>query len=572
MNSRKCILLVVLTLALIANSVSLCADKIQIPKYYTEQSVVYLANQLGLRIIYSNYYAHPEANKFSMDVSLSKDSIVKGYNEKNDFLSMSYDSDNALLISCEKEKGLFFNELLGARISLDSKQNAFFATISGKKYKIIMKGESSVKERIGIQTAVVREWGKSYPTNPTLKELILTVFKQEGQSNCYIAFWVQPPLEAVNILKQAVSDGDIPREVMDNLPQNATEQTSYKLVFLNSNEEWKKPTYEQIAECLKSPKRDLRIKSPARNFEFWFRQALTFDTASFIKYLIDQNLFDLASSRREYEVKFLLPKVMLDSGDYKAIGYLIKNIDKIKNTDIQTQIVYTFEYFADKSRLDSESLDLLASLAKKFNVVKKPLADTSRWVGDDLPEDYDRWQNFKVSETELVFECDKAIATTKYHLKFFKYKEPVKIGGIPLKKMEEADYSTPEKAYFSTCSERTYEWSKTSVYDIANYNEDDFSVYNKWKYWHSGFDPFILILYKVEISQIGNKKKDSPDLFLVIKVLSDANRIAAIPMKLDGKKWKFYLCWPRDAEILSGYIGRRYRKRFPKSKMGSNPS
>ena len=582
---------------------SIAADNelIQIPSgCYFAETLLYLAYHLKVNLIYTN--TDNQLSKSFVGEILDPKKTIESFQEANkDVVDIWYDSEYNSMICTDKRVSEKFQKLMSSKISLHEDGNLY--VLIGKKQRrfgLTNRNGSYVLKRgknneISIMLSLFpnrvypcNDFIKIFSADTTVKQLLLGLVSSEKfPSSCHIylkipmsasqkadekriAEELQKEIEAIESGATTTTTREELALLKDSLAAMRTpvpEEDCYEVdIGMQIPKDWEGPTYEQIADLLKKPRKTLG-QAPYQHILFFFYKAIEYDTINFIDALLQYKVFDndpiLCNVMPN---SYMVPGAIVRSKNYEAVKYLLKNLDSMKSYKMKELIIRAMSKI-DKSHLDEDTRDIFLRFAKEFKL-EEIYADTSKWVGDDLPEDYDRWQNFKVSETELVFECDKAIATTKYHLKFFKYKEPIKIGGIPLKKMEEADYSTPEKAYFSTCSERTYEWSKTSVYDIANYNEDDFSLYNQWKDWHSGFDPFILILYKVEISQIGNKKKDSPDLFLVIKVLNDANRIAAIPMKLDGKKWKFYLCWPRDAEILSGYIREEISKTISKIKDG----
>ncbi len=555
------------------------AVPIKIPPCIPETSLSYLAYKFGLKVVYGSFDKRKVAS-FVADASDVEEVISQYQSQNADFLKMDFLKEANTIICYDKKTEEAQKGYLESRLILDGDKKIYAIFPEGKMPIEIM---ASIDDD-GNENKVRDVFAQMIAANPstTLREAIMAVMKNDKVNAC----------EIMTYISASDDDGDEDRQMfqallesddtskggkefakrMLQLIEDTSKSKTCTLTFY-SNDFGREPTLDEIGIFLKNADDKLYELSSkdgasfsAVNMDFWFGRLLAFQSEEFLKYLFDKNLFNAAAP---YAFEFYIdpvPSAIAEQKNYKAISLMLRNLHKIKSREMQENVIGNFVNI-DKAKLSPNDLDLLLKYAKQFKI-ERIYVDTSKWIGDELPADYDRWQNFKVSETELAFEREKLIDKTQYHLKLFKYKEPVKIGGIPLRKVEEADYSTPEKAYFSSASERTYEWSKASVYDIANYNEDDFSLYRQWKDWHSGLDPFILLLYKVEISQSGEQKKDSPDIYFLIQLLSDDNMLAAIPMKLDGNQWKFYVSRPRHVEILGDYIQKEIAKTKPKIKDG----
>lgn len=551
---------------------NLFADEIKIPRSHMELSLQYLAHKLGVNMVYTNF-DNCMASKFAVEASSFED-VISAYNARNsEFLRIEHIKDSNTIICIDKrnkEKEEFLGKILDSKITVD-KNKKIYVVLEDKKIMLDISGENEKQ----IVDAMI--WHIAQIPSSTLKGAIIAVFKKDNSKACRIplAFADNAEIEEddevdkdFNLIIEHMAQTEGREEankfleaVKKSIEKNKKLSESITIEFLENNFV-SEPSYEQILDFLKKSEND-QYENPDgsishMNVEFWLKKNLTFDSLRFIEFLIEKNAFNTCSPYSSEMYLAPIPSILHEESAIGSLAYLLKNMEKIKSRDMQECIVGSF-IGLDKSSLDKEAKERLLHYAKLFKIERLYL-DTSKWIGDDLPEDYDRWQSFKVPDTELVFERDKLIDKTQYHLKFFKYKEAIKIGGTPLRKVEEADYSTPEKSYFSAISARTYEWSKAAIYDTSNYKQDDFSLYAQWKRWNSGLNPFVLILYKIEVSQIGEQKKDSPDLFLLIKLLGEENMFTAIPMKFDTGCWKFYISRPRHVEILSDYIQKEIGK------------
>jgi len=579
MKKKICFLRIIL-LIMFAGMVTL-ADDIKIPSCHTEDSLLYLANRLGLNIIYTNF-TNCNSKRFYSEAKDIENIISEYQSQNSEILKLEYLKEKNTIICYNNDSEIFLKKLLLSNIIIES----------GEKIIALLDDQLQIKLNVIFHEKYFPQKGNlafkyfKDHSSSSVYEILSAFFGDGGQYSVKIErfpIYEKRTEDTIKLLEETLRREDTPSEAHQAINEmlndirgasnNKKEDKQSCSILISRNRFANNPSYYDLSLYLqKAENESYQHKSEDKqiidfsDFCFWMKMYLSFESIPFLEYLFTKDVFNKSSPFSRKIFLEQVPFFLLEEENYGAIEVILKNLYKIESKEMKKNIL---ENLVDinKTRLTEKSRKILLDFARQYEI-KRLYLDTSKWVGDDLPEDYDRWQNFKVSETELVFECDKTIATTKYHLKFFKYKEPVKIGGIPLKKMEEADYSTPEKAYFSYLSARVLDWAKKSIYDENNFINEDFDLYACWRNWHSGFDPFILILYKVEISQIGNKKKDSPDLFLFIKVLSDANRIAAIPMKLDGKKWKFYLCWPRDAEILSDYIEEEISKTISKIEDG----
>jgi hypothetical protein len=547
-----------------------------------KNALLYLASQLGVNVVHSNLDL--QSKRFSSEDSDIEKAIEKFQVENRELIKIHYDKDRKTIICSDKRIGATFEELLKSKIILD-KGSKLHVLFGRKKKELQINGNSLQKSKEAIQEIILTEWGKTFPANLTVQELIFNVFTKEKNSSCEIHIPVRTTPEEeerekkhIAELKQrieAIEEGsdkaggweleDLKEMFKRMETPTIQEQSSFDIYFhergsKKNSEKWQEPTYEQVAEFLKLSEKGqiMKAKRLHKHIEFFFYKFIAFDAIIFLPVLIENDVFD---NPPEMTTQWLLyvgsiPHLLMESDDYKAIQYLLKNMHKIKSKEGQKGIIDSFSKL-DKNRLDKESLDIFLSLAKEFKI-ERIYVDTSKWIGDDLPDDYDRWQNFKISEIKLAHEEDKTIGKTRYHLKFYKYKTPVKIGGIPLKKFEEADYSTPEKAHFSSLSARTYEWKKASYY--GDFSRNEYSPLDNWKRWNSGLDRSIEVIYKVEIAGGSSHQDGNPGLFLVKKILYENNKIVAIPMMFDNGKWKSILSWSVHTDILSNYIEEKIAK------------
>ncbi len=547
--------------------------EIQIPKgVHIRDSVLYLTDQLGVNIIWSNFDSDSTRRvpmKFSVDDS-NLANIIEKYQEANkDIIKITYIKEDNTIICVDKKVESIFEGFLQAKILLDN-QHKVYTLLNNKKKGIEINGNARRKSgKESIWDTLLNEWSEKSPPNLTMKELIFNVLKTGNINSCHIPILIphskydEDEKKIIDELKETIRGGTVSgeelnrlKEILKNMesPPLVREENSFRIYFKeNLPDEWKEPTYEQIAQFLNHPKKTLG-KPPHRHLEFFLRKALEYDSINFLSALIEYKVFDQDPTlvMNVSPTNIMIPDIISKTNNYEAIQFLLKNIEKVKSYKFKETIISCFSSI-DQTRLDKECLDIFLSLAKEFKIEKLYL-DTSKWIGDDLPDNYDRWQNFKVSEVKLAHEEDFG----EFHLKYYKYETPVKIGGIPLKKFEEADYSTPEKAHFSSLCARTYEWKKASCYD--NYTKDHFSLLNQWKNWHSGFNPFTEILYKVEVTDIRSNQKQEPIVFLVKKLLNDNNYISNTPMRLDKNNWKSVLSWTRIISDLSERIKEKIAK------------
>jgi hypothetical protein len=545
------------------------AEEVKIPASTPETSLSYLTYKLGMKTVFTNIDKR-RVSSFTGDTS-EPDATLAQYQLQNaDFLRLDFVKESNAIICYDKETENVQTELLKSRLVLDADKIIYAILPEGK---MRMDISSTIDDPHGDENIIRNMITQRIATNPstTVIETIMAVLKEEKINTCRIL---------ASTAKNCDNERQIIEEILDCEANSVELKEMFKKILretditsknetltlvYESNDFGREPTLDEIATFLKSADDKLyELSCPDGtmfsdlNLNFWFERLLTFQPEKFLKYLFDKNIFNAAAPYASEMYLAPIPSFLAAQKDYNAISLMLHNLHKIKSEEKQKDVVESLVNL-DKTRLSPESLKTFLNYAKKFKI-ERIYIDSSKWVGDDLPDNYDRWKNFKVPDIELGFERDKSIDKTRYHLKFFKHKEPVKIGGTPLKKVEETDYSTPEKAYLSGISARTYEWSKASVYDVANYNEDDFSLYRQWKRWHSGINPFILILYKVEISRSGEQANASPDLFLLIKLLNDDNMIAAIPMKLDGRCWKFYISRSQHADKLGNFIEQEILK------------
>lgn len=564
---------------------SYCLGKeIQMPPTVGKDDVEYLADRLGLNLVYSNFrgiWILPPSNVFSVDdADLGK--LFGKYQEVNKDRKVHYDSATKTLFCSDVLISPQFDAFLKSEVILN-KQRKLQVKISGKTVRLLFGGCS--KDREELEKKYIDNWERIFPQPPTAKDLIYYMLVPDKRMECHINIqipynWTKKDEEdnknLLHDIQERLNDKQLSKadkrhyeEIIEILKRPVKfNQDSLEITITYRDKKpsqfWDDPSFEELAEVLKTTNYKLlrtRFRSP--NLTMFFTAKYTiFNTTDFLKVLLGKGVFNHPPDNNSF-VQLIPNYLQLSKNYHVGVQYLLDNIDKISSKKMQKYWVSCIGSDGNNRKyLDEQSLKKLLNLAHEFKL-ERIYTDTSKWIGDDLPEDYDRWQNFKVSDTELVFERDKTIGKTNYHLKFFKYKEPVKIGGIPLKKMEEADYSTPEKACFSCYSERTFEWSKISVYGIDDYSGNDFDLYNQWKRWHSGFNPFVLVPYKVEITQSGEKRQDSPDLFLLERPLDGDNWIGATPMKLDGKNWKFYISCPAHIDALGDYIKEEILKFDP---------
>ena len=88
----------------------------------------------------------------------------------------------------------------------------------------------------------------------------------------------------------------------------------------------------------------------------------------------------------------------------------------------------------------------------------------------------------------------------------YKYTQPFVIGGTPLLKFEPSDLDTPEKAYYSYYSARSYQWESALLYE--RYPKEFYSPFYSWYNWHSGLSKIVEIKFRIDI--------DTPDRKFVL--------------------------------------------------------
>jgi hypothetical protein len=585
MNIKRLTVVVFCTGFFCLSAFSSHGKEIQLTNKDMTCNLLYLANQLGVKVIHTNFSPRDlKFKKFSAEGSSIEEIIEKYQEEYKDILKIHYDKDRKIIICSDKRISYTFEQFLKYKI-IRGKENRLYVLFGKKKQAFQIRGDRLPGKGGGeIQNNLVAEWGKAFSPNLTVQELIFDIFDRGEIASCEIPFKMGLPRQQgkkekriIDELKRKIQameegsdkeseDGQLERlrGMLERMEQPIRGQDALNMYcHYQSPEDWKEPTYEQSAEFLKiAGSGPMMPRERHRIIEFYIYKFIAFDAVNFLSVLLQHDVFDKAPARvglwaaiwRGSTIAHEIPRLLEDVDDYEAIQYLLKNMDKIKNKEKQRDIILDWVHI-DKNRLDKESRDIFLTLAKEFNV-ERIYVDTSKWIGDDLPDDYDRWQGFNVSEVELVCEEDKAVGKiqyqTEYHVKFYHYRTPVKIGGIPLRKFEETDYSTPEKSRFSSLSARTYEWKKASCHD--DYPPAYYSPLSDWKRWNSGLDHFAEILYKVEITRVALSQQEASSIFLVEKILDKNNKIVTTPMILDKGKWKSVFRGSAHTEILSEYI------------------
>ncbi|HBC86315.1 MAG TPA: hypothetical protein DCZ94_05100 [Lentisphaeria bacterium] len=581
MNVNRLVVIIVCIVSFCLPAFSNSTDEIQIPKCHMQESLLYLAKHLGMNIINTN--VDLMSKSFSSNATDTKEIIEQFKKENKDTIDIWYDHEHKTLICSDKRLSNRFQQFLESKILLDKKDDNLYVLLGQKKKKLEINGISfrplqGVEAQAGV---IFVDTDKIFSRDITVKQFIFGL--NAGKNNlraCKVPFIIgmtesqkADERRIAGELKQRIEaiEGGADKadaEELNNLKSTLAnsladikdfperEPESYNIyVSCQKPDDWKAPTYEQIAQLLNAPGKTPG-GHPFEHVEFFYHKAIEYDTDNFISALFKYKVFDndpvcgCLSSGVIFLMSGEIPDLIAESNNYDNIQYLLKNIGKMKSRKFQEHIISVFRDI-DKDRLDKESLDIFLSLAKEFKI-ESIYVDTSKWIGDELPGDYDRWKNFNVPETKLVLEEDKPIGKSKYHLKFFKYISPVKIGGIPLKTFEQADFSTPERAFFSATSARNYEWEKASHY--GEFRKEYYSPLRNWKPWHSGLDHFTEILYKVEVEDGRAKAVGLPHLFLVLKLLDDNNKIVASPMTLDKTNWKFILSRTVHMDILSDFI------------------
>ncbi|HOK03619.1 MAG TPA: hypothetical protein PLN24_00005 [Victivallales bacterium] len=558
-----------------------CAEEIQIPTCkFATTALYYLSDRLGASLIYTDVGC--QLNAFSCadtDVEI----LVKKFQEVNkDKIKIYFDRGSWTIFCSDIRISPFFEELLESVVEI-GKDGNLYAGVSTIPMRLDINGHFAKEPKQNIGKFYLANWEKLFPKNPKLQELIFHMFDNEKRLVCHIPIAIpvteqknQKGQSVIAELKQIIMEGDATSiEDMERYAKLITlldtpsvqKQDQISIVIDYSERKrlkrWDDPTFEEVAEELLLDKKHPFGKEPF-DVGFFTAKFSTFESIEFLSVLLEKGVFNhdpqksIVSGRQPpiFHVNEI-PNYLVNSGNYDGINFLLKNLDRIESKEMQRYLTSCFgSKKLDRNRLGDDSINILMKYAKEFQL-ERIYADTSKWIGDDLPDGYDRWRDFKISETELVLEKDmNTVGKYLYRLKFFKYKEPVSIGGIPLKKMEEADYSTPEKAYFSCCSERTYEWSRASVYNNSEYFENHFDQYSQWKAWHSNVNPFAEILYKVEVS-CSPFRSGIPNIFLVVKQILEKDKLVNVPMIYDEGRWKFFTKWPKIAEILDDYIQKQ---------------
>ena len=450
----------------------LSAMDICIPNYYALDSLSYFAEKMDLNIvILGDSLRDKKTTEFKLSFDADKTQILNQFKTANEGdISITYDEKSKTIFCCGKDKGVAFRELLDSEVEYKKPSN-YVRKQDGTKRKLKMYGVSE-KENKSYSEEIIIKSEAQWKVPCKLSDYLVSLMAEHNFRHCIIETFDDSRSELDKIAKEMQrvnfpSGTERKKEIFEYIEQSKNINFNFIEIFFSYERFSDEPDFGKLARYLQLNTKIVNKRDPRwlGNPEFWIVWYMTFSPQELLQYLFENDLFDKTTESR-LGLIYMVPSVLVLRKDKKGVEFTLQNLGKVVNNERKRYIIDILSAF-DKSLLDEKSAQLLFSYGKEFGIESLYL-DTSKWIGDDLPEDYDRWKNFKIPETELSKEEKVTVDGNELLLRYYRYKEPFRIGGIPLKKFEETDWSTPEKAYISSSCARNNEWRKASLYEVDN--------------------------------------------------------------------------------------------------------
>ncbi len=544
-------------------SSSLLAVDICIPAYYAPYSLSYFAETMGFNIvIWRDSLQGEKTVEFKLQSEPEKDEILQKFKTLNSNLTIIYDKKSNILFCAGKAKEEEFLKMLASNVSYEEPSN-FLEEQNARRYRLRINVhnliESEEEKRLYYDEERLLKSETQWKVPCKFSDYLIELMKEHNFHFCSIQRSGDSVSELPSLLDE-IKKVDFGQEgeqrkanIIEHIKRAKNDKEASIELFFSQQRFSEKPTMEKLGLFLQSSRKIINRKTPEwlDKGDFWIAWYMAFDSVNFIQNLLQNDLFDKTAESKIYFL-YMVPSLLLSRQDKAGINFLLRNMDKIQSVERKRDIINAFRNI-DKSLLDDEVASILVSYAKDFDVEELHL-DTSRWIGDDLPDDYDRWQTFKISETELFREEEIIIDEERYILRYHKYKEPFKISGIPLKKFEETDWSTPETAYISYLCARNYDWYKYSI--ICDIDKIPFDVYSLdkisiWKRWNMNSNAFRTIYFRVDASK---QEKSLPIYsFFICKLVNDKIVTRSLK-KLEDNTWRVFRLESHDMARFSKHI------------------
>jgi len=536
------------------------ASDICVPNYYAPDAMVYFAERMNTKlVVFLNGLQNEKTAEFRAKLDAPEkdtDGVFRQFRSLNPKIEMIVTDQRKVIFCSAKKQGKDFNDILEATVTYEKPAN-YLLMPDGKRINLRMSGLKWNEVPASYDDSKFLKSEIQWKVPCKFSDYLVGLMDEHSFRSCIIKRTSKVPTELREFIeiqterKDAQISSDKLKALSEYVKNSESNAGSNIELEFSEDRFTKEPSPKQLSLYLRQSEKTMDVNSPEwlDNPFFWITWHMTSDSVEFMEFLLENKLFDNTSESKLYLIS-IIPSILASRSDMNGIRFLLENLHDIKSLERKGEIIEAFRNI-DKNTLDEKSRDIFVSYAREFGIEDIYL-DTSKWIGDDLPDDYDRWRGFKIPDTELLKEEKISLAGKEFTLKYYKYKEAFRIGGIPLKKFEECDWTTPEKAYISALCARDKKWRNASIYQSNNIPFDTYSPSDNWKPWHAGLKYFTEIIFKVEIKM---EQSDSiPSVFLICYLLDVNGKIVATPMAKEEDSWKTIISWDYMTSELSKHV------------------
>ncbi|MEM4247722.1 MAG: hypothetical protein QXH80_00480 [Candidatus Nanoarchaeia archaeon] len=495
------------------------AYDIGIPETDQISSIALLAANIEMKAIIFCMDGTRCANceKFIFDRNLTKQENIKLYGKINKSILLIPDLYRDLLLAIPTENQEIIFKLLDDKVIQDKKE------LHLENSKILFRLPPKKKKRlIGKNTKLIDLLYEEFQLNPDKNVCIVRL---NEKTEILFAYTIR--VEPLGIIS--------PKELgMENIIKRCP--------ISNSSES---------SDTLFIPDRFYILKYCA-----------TFYTKDFIDILEKS---DFWSKHCFFEGDFIAENViqaLSANGDEVSIDYLFKIFPKIKPEHYS----YYLDFLPSPQDMGGKYAQRLSEMRaanKLFDFAyntKYWEPEKAIWKGDNRPDDYDCWTDFKIPE-KILIKTEKL--NEDAILSYYKYAKPFVISGLPLKRIEDIDISTPEKAYISALSAKTDKWqNKTWHIETGFPAFDSFKsiAYGRWYLWNAYPDDHShLVRFRVDLKLNDDYYVFLHDKIRVPQIYAEFYKIKpeSVVMNIQkriGSDYKYLPVKTRELDKIEDYI------------------
>jgi len=487
-----------LVFILFITAIFIDARDVGIPSASLNESMRALATNLKIKLIRIDQ-SKKKSNVFYFNYDESVEKNIKRYTSINKFVHLEYDIKNNILMYWDKTNQTHIEPLL--ETMLVYKDNKMMVTQSSiTNLKISLTALEAINPKVDSQAQTFRQfishifndnvkydrcgisctWAREKPES---LKMFLTYFKDEFKLTKHQIkeFRNNKNVNDVNIFFLEFKPFGFSQEIFDKILNNPQKVYCYMDYYIDY----------YATFFLKN------FLNRLKNMNFWQNYSDNKYPRNFTYNIINS----IALQKSELSVFFLLNGISILSNDERRFE-LIKQLPN-KNA-FNGKIAEKIE------EITTKKINWFAYNSEHWN------AEKASWRGDNIPRK-DRWGNFNIPEKKEISK--KYITELNSEIICYKYNKPFVIAGLPLLQFEQSDLKTPEKAYISLYSARTYEWKKKLLYE--NYSRFSYRPFYSWYKWNSGLKKIVEIKYRIDV--IGKLKRFTlfPTTHFMTKIQAD---------------------------------------------------